>query len=207
MKKIFGFAAAVVLITSCGVDQKKYDAQVKMVDSLTALCENLKETNAAMQTELQGYKYSPAKLLATIRENYSSKEYDSLKTNLDLLQQYHPETQEYITANGIYEKGLRDQEAARKKAEAEAARKEAERRAKMKPIERIMEKYGCDEETATLIHKGRVRIGMTAEQCRAAWGRPQRVNRSVGSYGVHEQWCYNGSYLYLEDGILTSFQN
>lgn len=207
MRKNFGVIAAIVLLTSCGVDQNKYDAQVRITDSLTAVCKGLKEANATMQAELEGYKYDPAKLLVAIKESYAAKEYDALKTNLDLLHQYHPDAKEYATAKGIYEQGQKDQEVALKKAEAEAAKAEAERRAKMKPIERIMEKYNCDEETAILIHQRRVRIGMTDEQCRAAWGRPRDINRSVGSYGVHEQWCYNGSYLYFEDGILTSFQN
>ena len=207
MKNKIGVISAVVLLTSCGVEQQKYNAQVEKVDSLTTVCESLTVVNAAIQTELQGYKYSPSRLLAAIRENYANKQYTTLKENLDLMHQYHPDAQEYTTANDIYQKGLKDQEAARKKAEAEAAKREAERKAKMKPIERIMEKYGCSEEIATMIHKGEVRIGMTTEQCRAAWGRPERVNRSVGSYGVHEQWVYGRTYLYFEDGVMTSFQD
>lgn len=199
MKKVFGMIAAIMLLTSC-VGRSKYDEQVRLNDSLTAV-------NAAMQAELEGYKCNPEKLLATIKKNYEAKEYSELKANLDLLQRYHPEAEEYQTASSIYQQSLREQEAANKKAAAEAAKAEAERQAEMKPIERIMEKYNCDEMTATLIHTKRVKIGMTAEQCRAAWGRPQDINRTVGSYGVHEQWCYNGSYLYFEDGILTSYQN
>lgn len=208
MKRIsIAIMAVAMLLTSC-VEQKKYNAQVSKVDSLTAVCEKLRADNAAMQTELDGYRYAPEKLLAAIRENYAAKEYDTLKVNLDILHRYHPDAKEYATANGIYQQGLRDQEAARKKIEAEAAKREAERRAKMKPIERIMEKYNCDEYTAQLIHEHRVKIGMTEEQARAAWGRPQNINRSTGSYGVHEQWCYGGhNYLYIENGILTSFQN
>jgi septal ring factor EnvC (AmiA/AmiB activator) len=172
------------------------------------MCRKLTADKAAMQQELDGYRYDPAKLLVTIRENYAAKAYDTLKVNLGLLQRYHPEAPEYQTAKGIYEQGQHDQEAARKKAEAEAAKREAERRAKMSKIERTMEKYNCDEETARLINKGQVRIGMTDKQCRAAWGNPSDINRSVYSFGVHEQWCYGGhNYLYFEDGILTSVQN
>ena len=206
MKKIFAIAAAIVLLASC-VGKGEYNAQVSKVDSLQAVCANLAKANAELQTELEGYKFSPSRLLANIRDCYKEKSYGELKRNLDLMKQYHPDAQEMTTANGIYEQGVKEQEAARKKADAEAAKREAERRAKMKPIERIMEKYDCDEETATLIHQRRVRMGMTREQARAAWGRPRDINRSVGSYGVHEQWCYNGSYLYFEDGILTSWQN
>jgi len=208
MKKFFAVIAAIVLLTSCGVDQKEYDAQVSKVDSLTAVCEQLMADTADLRKELEGYKYAPEKLLASIRENYAAKEYYALRDNFALMHRYHHGSNEYAQAKGIYEQAQKEQKAARKKAQAEAERREAERRAKMKPIERIMEKYDCTQEIAELIHKGRVRIGMTAEQCRASWGRPQDINRTTGSYGVHEQWCYGGhNYLYFEDGILTSIQN
>lgn len=57
------------------------------------------------------------------------------------------------------------------------------------------------------ILSGLIRIGMTAPQVRASWGSPIDVNRTVGSWGVHEQWVYGSHYVYFEDGILTSFQD
>ncbi|TAN12943.1 MAG: DUF4124 domain-containing protein [Burkholderiaceae bacterium] len=58
---------------------------------------------------------------------------------------------------------------------------------------------------------GKVTPGMTAEQMRTSWGSPTSINRSVGSYGVHEQWVYRWSngktqYVYLQNGVVTSFQ-
>lgn len=54
-----------------------------------------------------------------------------------------------------------------------------------------------------------ITLGMTAEVVRASWGRPSDINRSVGSWGVHEQWVYRlpSRYLYFENGILTSWQD
>lgn len=54
-----------------------------------------------------------------------------------------------------------------------------------------------------------VRIGMTPEDVRASsWGKPESVNRTTSTYGKREQWVYgSGSYLYFEDGILTTIQN
>ncbi len=52
----------------------------------------------------------------------------------------------------------------------------------------------------------KIHIGMTDEKVRASWGRPERINRSVYSFGVHEQWIYHNEYLYFEDGVLTSYQ-
>jgi len=53
---------------------------------------------------------------------------------------------------------------------------------------------------------------MTDEMARESWGIPDDVNRSVDSWGVHEQWVYEGAnfnntYLYFENGILTSYQD
>jgi|TARA_B110000503_G_scaffold15302_1_gene21341 hypothetical protein len=51
-------------------------------------------------------------------------------------------------------------------------------------------------------------LGMTDEMARDSLGRPKDINRSVGSWGVHEQWIYsNDLLLYFENGILTSYQN
>ena len=53
-----------------------------------------------------------------------------------------------------------------------------------------------------------VRIGMTQEQARNSnWGNPRKINKTTGRYGVHEQWVYDGGYLYFDDGILTTIQN
>jgi len=62
---------------------------------------------------------------------------------------------------------------------------------------------------AALKARGGVRLGMTADQVRkSSWGKPSSINRSVGSYGVHEQWVYGGNnYIYLENGRVTSIQN
>lgn len=55
-----------------------------------------------------------------------------------------------------------------------------------------------------------VRLGMTEKQVinGTNWGHPKSVNRSVGSWGVHEQWIYGGGhYLYFQNGRLTAYQN
>lgn len=41
----------------------------------------------------------------------------------------------------------------------------------------------------------------------SCWGKPQTVNRTVTSKGVHEQWVYRGGYLYFDNGVLTAIQN
>ena len=54
-----------------------------------------------------------------------------------------------------------------------------------------------------------VDVGMSAQDALdSSWGKPQKVNRTTGAYGVHEQWVYGGGgYLYFENGILRTIQN
>lgn len=69
----------------------------------------------------------------------------------------------------------------------------------------LAKKYG--NTNAALILEGKVRIGMTKKMCIEAWGNPIDKNSTTGSYGTHEQWVYRGgSYLYFENGILTTIQ-
>lgn len=71
-------------------------------------------------------------------------------------------------------------------------------------------------------------IGMTTKEIQDNMGLPWHgINRTVGSWGVHEQWIYGkagirgvfignsyhsipdtyGPYIYFENGIVTSYQN
>jgi hypothetical protein len=57
--------------------------------------------------------------------------------------------------------------------------------------------------------KGGVHIGMTEKAVLAScWGKPEKRNVTITAHGEHDQWVYgNGSYVYLEDGIVTAIQN
>lgn len=52
---------------------------------------------------------------------------------------------------------------------------------------------------------GRVSIGMTAEQVKAAIGEPNDVNRAGSILGTSETWIYGGLYLFFHNNKLTSF--
>lgn len=68
---------------------------------------------------------------------------------------------------------------------------------------------------------GFISIGMTEEQVKASWGKPDKINRTITSSGKQEQWIYGyregfgggtmywlpKEYIYFENGILTSIQN
>lgn len=75
-------------------------------------------------------------------------------------------------------------------------------------FERLAPKYGKD--IAKLMLEGRVKLGWNKQMCRESWGEPDDINRTIGSWGTHEQWVYGEydcSYLYFENGVLTSIQN
>jgi hypothetical protein len=53
-----------------------------------------------------------------------------------------------------------------------------------------------------------VSIGMSKDDVLASsWGKPRKINSSHYAWGTHEQWVYDGGYLYFENGVLTSIQN
>ena len=74
-----------------------------------------------------------------------------------------------------------------------------------------------NDEMKNHISRGAIVIGMNKDEVLTSWGSPGLwgdVNKSIGSWGVHEQWVYRSSpsypasaYLYFENGILTSYQD
>lgn len=66
---------------------------------------------------------------------------------------------------------------------------------------------GTPAKIVEAIKAQKVLLGMTAKQVTLSWGKPEDVNRTVGSWGVHEQWVYGDQYVYLENGKVSSFQD
>ena len=72
--------------------------------------------------------------------------------------------------------------------------------------QKMIRTYG--KTNGQLIIDGKVKLGFTKKMCIESWGEPSEINKSTGSWGVHEQWVYGlGSYLYFENGKLTSIDN
>ncbi|MEG9326555.1 hypothetical protein V6B16_01280 [Salinimicrobium catena] len=77
---------------------------------------------------------------------------------------------------------------------------------RLKEEKRMISKYGKTK--VEKMKQGYYWTGMNKEMAIFAVGEPDDINKSVGSWGTHEQWVYgNGFYLYFENGKLTSFQN
>ena len=93
-----------------------------------------------------------------------------------------------------------------KKEKEEAEKKSAIQKQKENEYrQKIIKQFG--NETGQKLLDGYYWIGMTDKMARISLGEPRSINRTVGSWGVHEQWVYYSIYLYFEDGILTSYQN
>ena len=60
---------------------------------------------------------------------------------------------------------------------------------------------------ATRLINKEIWIGMTKDMAIESCGVIFKNNRSVGSWGVHEQWVYSSRTLYFENGKLTSWQD
>ena len=57
-----------------------------------------------------------------------------------------------------------------------------------------------------LVRQNRIQLGMNRAELLASWGNPPDWNRSVGPWGVHIQYVYGNSYVYVENGFVTSYQ-
>ena len=74
---------------------------------------------------------------------------------------------------------------------------------------RLKKKYGALNAIAILSNG--YAIGWTEDMIRESLGIPYDINRSVGSWGVHEQWIYRMDYktiyIHFENGKVRSFQD
>lgn len=114
----------------------------------------------------------------------------------------------------IYEEELKEKKELDKIAKIQKSELEEKQKAKEKLwMERqatrksnLITKYG--QEDGNRIFKGKAWIGMSSEMARESWGSPEDINKTINAYGVKEQWVYgSGSYLYFENGKLTTIQN
>ncbi len=124
-----------------------------------------------------------------------------------------------LTINRIFAPGEQAEiakEAADAKAQADADEKAAEAQAKaaQEAYDSTPAGKACkghpdwSADICEVLGKGHVSIGMDEEQALVGWGQPDHVNTTTTVLGTHEQWVYDySSYLYFDNGILTSIQN
>ena len=104
----------------------------------------------------------------------------------------------------------RAQEAKKRKEEKELERKKLEiaiAKTEKALRKKLNKEYG--KKITEKLMNGYYWIGMTDAMALISLGKPSKNNRTVGTWGVKEQWIYrdNNLYLYFEDGILKTYQN
>jgi hypothetical protein len=67
-------------------------------------------------------------------------------------------------------------------------------------------KKSFGDEYWQLILDDNVKIGMTKEMAKLAWGRPNKINNTTTANTVDEQWVYDKGNLYFTNNILTTIQ-
>jgi len=113
-----------LILSSCGVDQSKYDNLVKENKELKTKIEQ-------MQKELKAYELSPSILCANITTLFEEDNLDELQKIRETLSKYHPTSMELKQVNEFCEKI---------KAKRKAA-KEAEEKERMKAVNKLKKKY------------------------------------------------------------------
>ena len=103
----------------------------------------------------------------------------------------------------VKDKLLKEENSTKEKLQMEIARKNALQRYKDKK-DNLYSRYG--KEIADNLLNRQYWIGMTTEMAEISLGSPRNKNKSVGRWGVSEQWVYYKDYLYFENGKLTSYQ-
>lgn len=99
------------------------------------------------------------------------------------------------------------EESERKTAALEHMQKEVQKEASERRLSYLKKNPGLSPIIKKAIREGEVMIGMSASDVRASWGDPKRINKTVYSYGTHEQWVYNNNeILYMRNGKLDSIQ-
>ncbi|UYW01760.1 hypothetical protein K5I29_02220 [Flavobacterium agricola] len=74
-------------------------------------------------------------------------------------------------------------------------------------IENPKNNYKGIDDNWELICESNIKIGFTEEELLLSWGKPDRINESENINGERKQYVYSNQYVYLKDGIVTSFQN
>lgn len=89
-----------------------------------------------------------------------------------------------------------------------ALQKQAQQQAQVQQLEDARKLQRAQASDRERRRREGVLIGMTQQEVLASsWGKPRRVNRDTYRFGVHEQWVYDGGYLYFKDGILDAISN
>jgi|SRR5690554_2826740 len=99
------------------------------------------------------------------------------------------------------EKELKKEQLIAKKKKEQLLKEENERNEKVKHQEECVSKFG--KTNGELIAQGKVKVGMTKEMCKVAWGTPYWTDKITTEHTVREDWYYGyGLSLHFENDKL-----
>ena len=128
------------------------------------------------------------------------------RNSSDVFWNYIPEGNPSITYYYLLLDNLQEVGQYKLAKEREKQQELAKEKKRQERIQALSQKYG--KNTAEEIANGYVRVGWSQEKCLESWGKPEQINKTIGIWGVHEQWVYSiDCYLYFGDGVLTAIQN
>lgn len=188
MMRAAAAAACALLLAACGEDPDQ--ARTK-----TAI--HFAKQEAAARA--QAFKTDHDAIIASIRSSMATKKWDDASL----------EASKWRTVGGDEIKALDMTIDAEKEKIARALQVEKNKIALAERLKAEKEQAAADKADRAFRKKQGVRIGMTQQQvAESSWGRPQQINSTTYTFGVHEQWVYPGNqYLYFENGKLTTIQN
>lgn len=137
------FALVLMCMISCtNHSNEEYKALESKITQLDAENKRLKAETEKLEEQLEGYKNSPTKLLASAKLLVVNKEVAGLLKVRDSLKKYHPESNEAKQVDAMYITAKAELD--RKKAEEERkilAEKEAEKRKRMMAVNKLKKEY------------------------------------------------------------------
>lgn len=114
-------------------------------------------------------------------------------------------SEEQAYFKGEREKQLKQDELIAEQKLEEKTMVEKEKKEKEKFKNECINKYGSYN--GELIAQGKVKLGMTLEMCKVAWGVPFTTSKTTTVYGVDEDWYYGFLYsLHFVNGVLRRIQ-
>lgn len=69
----------------------------------------------------------------------------------------------------------------------------------------MVKKYG--QKNGMRVTNGEIWVGMSSKMLEDSRGRPDEINRTVTRNTTHEQWVYGRNYIYVDNGIVSAWQD
>lgn len=126
---------------------------------------------------------------------------NEINIDLEAISDDHFITEEVFNRIAL-EKKKKEEQKIKEEQEREKKRQEDLKQYKNYCVNKFGQKLG------SYIADNKVIIGMTKEMCETSWGIPIDINRTIIRGLAHEQWVYGwGTYLYFDNGVLTTIQD